>query len=136
MEEHPVDTTTSVLAIAEDSSIPPAEIWRTARVGLTLKRAARYPELVDYIARPYRFLNEPRRIQKGRLQLVVALHEQGKAPAEIAAISGSPRRVLDGYIAAYEEGRAVGEIASFTGKALGPSELCRLYGAVARVSGG
>ena len=136
VEEHPVDTGGSMLEIVEGSSLPPAEIWRTARVGLTLKRAARYPELVDYIARPYRFLDVPRKIQKGRLQLVIALHEQGRPPGEIAAISGSPRRAVDGYIAAYEEGRAAGEIASFMGKALGPSELCRLYGAGARVSGG
>jgi hypothetical protein len=131
VEEHPIDTTTSALTIRDDETIPPAGIWRSARVGLTLKRVERFPEMVGYIARPYRFLDAPRQIHKGRLQLAIALHEQGKPPAEIAAITGSPRRVLETYIAAYEEGCATGSIASFTGKALAPIELCRLYGTIA-----
>jgi len=131
VEEHPIDSTSSTLMLGDDDTIPAADIWRTARVGLTLKRVARHPEMVGYIARPYRFLDAPRQIQKGRLQLVIALHEQGKTPAEITAITGSPRRALEGYTAAYDEGRATGSIDSFAGKALKPIDLCRMYGTIA-----
>lgn len=131
VEELPVDAAESTLVLQDDAALPPVEIWRSARVGLTLKRAERHPEMAAYIARPYRFLDEPRRIQKGRLQLVIALHEQGRSLAEIAAITASPRRTIEAYTAAYDEGRATGSIAAFVGKALAPSELCRLYGTLA-----
>lgn len=131
VEEHSIDSDASTLMLRDDEAIPPAEIWRTARVGLTLKRADRFPEMAGYIARPYRFLDAPRRIQKGRLQLVIALHEQGRSLAEIGEITASPRRSIETYIAAHEEGRATGSVGAFTGKALKPVELCRLYGTIA-----
>jgi hypothetical protein len=80
------------------------DVFATARVGLTLRKGAT-AERVSFLARPYRFLTEPARIRKGRPHLVVALHRQGRAPDDIAAITRCRRAVVDAYIAAFEDGR-------------------------------
>jgi 3-methyladenine DNA glycosylase Mpg len=107
-----------------ESELP--RIYRSARIGLTLKR--RKPDAADYLLRPYRFLTEPRRIGKGRLHLALALHMAGQTPEQIAAISGSPRRSIQRYIAEFEAGRQQRDFASYVGLELGPTDLCRLHG--------
>ena len=99
-------------------------------MGLTLKRAGQHPEMVDYILRPYRFLTAPREIDKGRVQLVMALHQTGMAPEAIAACCGCARRVVERQIEDFEAGRAMA-VTDFFGKILGTRELCRLHGALA-----
>lgn len=103
-------------------------VYATPRIGLTLKKGAT-PARQRYIARPYRFLSEPARIRKGKPHLVTALHQEGRSPAEIAALTGTRRAVVDGYLAAFEAGRArrLDEL----GGDLSPGELCQLLGAAA-----
>ncbi len=114
---------------------PPADLdramWQSARVGLTLKRAAQHPSMVDYVLRPYRYLTSPRKLGKGRVNLVMDLHAKGMSATEISAISGSPKHTIDKYLAAYEEGRAMGSSRPLWGKALNNTAICRLHGALA-----
>lgn len=77
----------------------PLPVYRTARVGLSLKRAAEHPTMPDYIDRPYRFLNAPRAIKKGRDLLVRALGAAGRDPAEIRALTGSPLPAIERWLA-------------------------------------
>lgn len=85
----------SPLAI-RDSEVPRTmPVYRTARVGLSLKRDRE--RRLQYIDRPYRFLIEPRRIRKGRTQLVLALHQQGHGADAIHALTGTPRRTIARY---------------------------------------
>lgn len=105
-------------------------IHYTARVGLTLKRVAEHPEMLDYILRPYRALTRPRQIAKGRVHLVIALHQAGEGPEAIASLTGAPKRTVERYIDAYQRGRELGSTESLHGKSLSATELCLLHGAL------
>jgi hypothetical protein len=80
-----------------------APIWETPRVGLSLRRVDAGSEQMSYFAQPYRFLNAPREIKKGRSQLVVAMHIQGISETEIHATVGSPLRAISAWITAYKQ---------------------------------
>jgi hypothetical protein len=107
-------------------------IYYTSRVGLTLKRVAEHPEMLDFIVRPYRALTQPRRIEKGRVQLILALHHAGERPDAIAALTGAPKRTVARYIADYERGQALESTELLHGRSLNASELCLLHGALQR----
>lgn len=68
-------------------------VFRSRRVGLTLKRH-NDALAVDRISRLYRFLTEPRRVTKGRAELIDALLAEGKSTEEIRALTGSPRHAI------------------------------------------
>ncbi len=68
-------------------------MFRTARVGLSLKRH-RDALAIDRLARRYRFLTEPRRITKGRAELIAALLTDGYSPEDIRSLTGSPRKAI------------------------------------------
>jgi hypothetical protein len=72
---------------------PNVTLFRTARVGLSLKR--HQDELaIDRLARRYRFLSEPRRVTKGRAELIAALLADGHSPEDIRRITGSPLKAI------------------------------------------
>lgn len=104
-------------------------IIATARVGLTLKRAAAWPEMPRYLGRRLRFLTRPGAIRKGRLHVIAALHSAGHGIDGIAQLTGSPRRAIERIVAAYDEGFAAPEMASAVGRSLSAAELCRALGA-------
>lgn len=68
-------------------------LFRTARVGLSLKRH-RDALAIDRLARRYRFLTEPRRVTKGRAELIAALLADGYSPEAIRNLTGSPRKAI------------------------------------------
>lgn len=72
---------------------PGVTLFRTARVGLSLKRH-RDALAIDRLARRYRFLTEPRRITKGRAELIAALLADGYSPEAIRDLTGSPRKAI------------------------------------------
>ncbi len=103
-------------------------IFRTPRVGLSLKRAAGSPDATRFLMRPYRFLTEPRRTKKGKVQLVLSLHVRGVGVETIQTLTNCPRRSIERYLAEFERGRNEGEFTPYLGVDLGRSELCKLYG--------
>jgi hypothetical protein len=103
-------------------------MFRSARVGLTLKTAHHKPEATRYILRPYRYLTEPRRTAKGKVQIVLALHGCGSSVEEICRATGCPRKSVQRYLDEYETGRRLGSFSSYHGMELAPRELCRLHG--------
>lgn len=100
----------------------------TARVGLSLRRFRDSEEAVRFLGQRYRFLSEPRRIRKGKLQTVVALHLDGLDPTAIAARTGTPRAALLRYLADFEAGRRETDAGAYFGIDLGPRDLARLLG--------
>jgi hypothetical protein len=108
---------------------PTPEIWRTPRVGLTLKRVGEHREQPRYIGRPYRYLTDPRAVRKGRANLILALHHEGLSVGRIRALTGSPTRVISAYIDDFEAGRALGDLTGWHGVALSTADFCQLYGA-------
>ncbi|HYH67757.1 MAG TPA: hypothetical protein VD866_23875 [Urbifossiella sp.] len=112
-----------------------AEVLATARVGLSLKRAAAFEEMPRYVGRRYRFLTEPRRIGPGRPQLVAALHAGGASAAEIRARTGIAAGVVGRYAAAFDEGKAEHDFGRYIGAELTALDRCRLLGTWAAVFG-
>jgi len=105
-----------------------AEVLATARVGLSLKRAAAFGEMPRYVGRRYRYLTEPRRIGPGRPQLVAALHAGGASAAEIRARTGIAPGVVGRYAAAFDEGKAARDFGRYIGAELTALDRCRLLG--------
>lgn len=70
-------------------------IYRSARVGLSLKRVAEYPTMPQYLSRRYRWLTEPCRTKKGRSLLAKALQEDGKTAEEIRGLTRSRRSLQE-----------------------------------------
>jgi hypothetical protein len=103
-------------------------ILRTARVGLSLRKLRKAEAPARFILKPYRYLSEPRRISKGKIQMVLALYEAGASPPEIREKTGCTRGAVDRYIADYEEGKKETSFDPYFGIELGPRELCRLHG--------
>lgn len=103
-------------------------VYRSPRIGLTLKRGADSIERRRFVLRDYRFLTQPARISKGRVLLVLALHAQGVAPEEIQRLTGCSRSTIDRYIAGFESGQREGDFNRYGGRNLTTLELAGLYG--------
>lgn len=103
-------------------------IFSSARVGLSLKKAKTAPTMPAYIVRRYRFLSEPRRIAKGKLHLVLALHRAGASMEEMHRLTGCPRSTIQRYLADFDEGSKAPACSAYFGIDLTPRDLCRLHG--------
>jgi len=85
-------------------------LFRSARVGLSLKKARAAADMP-------RYLSEPRRTPKG------------KNSDEICQLTGCTRSALQRYLADYEAGRQESDFQSYIGVDLNPKDLCRLHAA-------
>lgn len=119
---------TNPLWLAEASGEGPRPVYRTARVGLSLKRSPKSPEPPRFVLRPYRYLTEPRRTAKGKLHLVLALHVRGVPPDEVHQLTGCPKASVRRYLDDFEAGRRESDFGPYYGKDLSPKALCRLHG--------
>jgi hypothetical protein len=104
--------------------------WATARVGLSFQRLDRFPEMLAYFPRRYRFLNAPRDIKKGKPQIVVAMHEAGLTAQEISAHTGTPRSTVTAWREAYDRGRVDDTWQRLLEGPLGSEQLCMILGAL------
>lgn len=105
----------------------PRPVLKSLRVGLSLKRQAGEAAL-GYLFRPYRYLTDPRRTKKGKAHMVLPLLAAGRTDDEIRNLTGCPSAAVRRYRQEFDAGRAEANIATDFGAALGPRELCRLYG--------
>ncbi|MGF1582605.1 MAG: hypothetical protein ACFCD0_25050 [Gemmataceae bacterium] len=103
-------------------------IIRSARVGLTLKKAKPDSDLPNYIVRRYRYLTEPRTIKKGKPHMVLGLHTDGISPDEIHQVTGCPKHSIKRYIDDFDAGKEEADFAPYFGKELNTELLCRLHG--------
>src|SRR5262249_3935106 len=116
------------LLFLDEASEEDRHILRTARVGLSLKKAKGSNEMPRYVMRRYRYLSEPRGTAKGKPHMVLALHADGKAPDEIYDLTGCTKSAIQRYIEDYEAGRGEADFTGYIGKDLTPKDLCRLHG--------
>jgi hypothetical protein len=119
---------TSPLSIRASAKTRNATVYRSSRVGLSLKKAHGKPDAPRFVARPYRFLTEPRGISKGKVHLVLALHRRGETAESIAQLTGCPKKTVERYVKDFEAGKPVADFGGYVGKELGTVELCRLLG--------
>jgi hypothetical protein len=133
----PAWDTSSPLAIRESAAPREQVVYQTSRVGITLRRSRKgRTDTPRYVARPYRFLTEPRGIGKGKPQLVCALHQQGLDTAAIVTLTGTPKKTVERYAADYEVGKSEATFDPYFGIDLGPAGVCKLIGAWAAKFGG
>jgi hypothetical protein len=104
------------------------EVFRSARVGLSLKRAGGHSPMPRYVLRAYRYLTEPRRISKGKPLLVLALYASGADAAAIQQRTGCPAKTVQRYLADFEAGRREKDFTPYFKIDLSPADLCRLHG--------
>ncbi len=123
----PVWDTSSPVHV-EEAAVEQRPLYRSARVGLSLKRSPKAPEPPRFVMRLYRFLSQPRKTAKGKLHMVLALHSRGIPPEEIQQLTGCPVKTVRRYIADFEAGRQQADFGPFYGIDLGPKELARLHG--------
>jgi 3-methyladenine DNA glycosylase Mpg len=123
--------------VLEEAADEEREVYRSARVGLSLKKAVASSQMPRYVMRPYRYLTEPRRVSKGKAHVVLALHAQGETPEAIHKLTGCPRASIQRYIADFESGRREKDFSAYLGVELNPEKLSRLHGTWhARMKGG
>ena len=116
------------LLLRETETSEDRPIYRSARVGLFLKRSGSRAESTRFVMRPYRYLTEPRRTKKGKLHIVLALHARGVSIDDIRRLTNCPRHTIERYVADFEAGRKEADFTPYFGIDLGPRQLCRLYG--------
>ncbi len=121
------DDPRQLLALEVGAPGPARPLFASARVGLTLKRGAD-PARRAYLARPYRFVVDPKRLRKGRLHVVLAAHQAGLDAETIHRQTGVARGPIARYIAAFEAGR--GRDPADYCRALKTAELSELFGAL------
>lgn len=117
-----------VIQLSAESETPERTIHYTARVGLTLKRYTAGSGKERYLMAPYRALTTPRTTRKGRVHLLMALHRAGRRVDEICALTGSPRRTVEGAIQRFQAGFADGDFAPYIDAALDTAALAALHG--------
>ena len=113
-----------------------AEVWRTARVGLSLRRwDGREPLRPAYVMRTYRFVSDAA-LPKGRVQTVLGLARAGLDLAAIVAATGCRPRTVERWLAAFERGRREGELTRGERGGWSSEELAWIHGAwLARYGG-
>src|SRR5262249_13385805 len=117
------------LELAEDGEWHP--IFRSARVGLSLKRSVKGEEAPNFLVRHYRFLTEPKKTAKGKVYMVLAAHARGMSAEEIANEVGCAAGTVRLYTASFEAGKKEADSAPYFGIDLGNDELGRLDGMAA-----
>ncbi len=120
--------TSAPLHVVDAEKPRTAPLYPNSRVGLSLKKAQGKTDVTRFVARPYRFLTEPRVISKGRPHLVLALHRTGRTPEDIATVTGVARKVIDKYVADFARGTPVEDFDAYIGTDLGTADLCQLLG--------
>jgi len=116
------------LFLQTTTAIGQRSVFRSGRIGLTLKRARGHADMPRFVLRPYRFLTQPKNIRKGKLLLVLALHAQGHSLQEIRQTTGCTPAAIERYLEDFAAGQNQADFAPFIGKDLSPSDLGRLHG--------
>jgi len=124
----PVWDQNSVLHLGPLPAPEARPIYRSARVGLSLRTATIDSERPLFVLQPYRFLTEPKRTSKGKLLLALALHAQGLPAAEIQRLTGCPRPSLERYRADFDAGRLEKDFHAYLGREWNARDLGRLHG--------
>jgi hypothetical protein len=111
-----------------------------ARVGLSLKAGdARAAHKLRYLARPYRFVSEPRLLRKGRPQLVLGVLSSVSGDASLASVtqaqlqqaadrSGASLAAATAAHRAFLQGQALQPQQLELGASLSSDKLCKLLG--------
>jgi len=115
----------STLSLQRNDKLDQRTLVSGPRFGLTLTKLD--DERLYYIMKPYRFVCLPTKVRKGRQNLVLGLHAQGKSIDQIIKLTGVNRSVITGYINKIEEGKKK-SLEDFKSKKLNTELLSHLAG--------
>lgn len=107
---------------------PHHQFYRSARVGLSLKKAHLSAKMPQYMLLPYRYLTESRLITKGKPYLVMSLYIQGLDATAIHHLTGCPKQSIQRYIEDFGAGQQEIDFTSYFGIDLNSKQLCKLHG--------
>lgn len=106
-----------------------SNIWTSARVGLKPDRWRSAPPKLKYLAYPYRYLNAPGNISKGRPHFVLGAISQGHDLQTISKLCRSRPRTVDSWISAYNKGLKEGLPPILNRPSTSSMIICQVIGA-------
>eukprot|EP00051_Salpingoeca_urceolata_P031118 m.10422 g.10422 ORF g.10422 m.10422 type:complete len:325 (+) comp3780_c0_seq2:234-1208(+) len=118
----------SPLHVAATDTLKTRQVFKSPRVGLSMKTAKPASLHQRFVARPYRLFTEPK-LKKGKLHSVVAMHETGLGAKEIASLTGGPQNTIQKYIDNFDEGKGTDCKRFFGLKSLDIKSQAQLFGA-------
>eukprot|EP01100_Stratorugosa_tubuloviscum_P006625 TRINITY_DN2836_c0_g1_i1.p1 TRINITY_DN2836_c0_g1~~TRINITY_DN2836_c0_g1_i1.p1 ORF type:complete len:348 (-),score=164.58 TRINITY_DN2836_c0_g1_i1:45-1040(-) len=110
---------------AQENMFQKAQVYTSARVGLTLKNQSEKEKRIEYIGKNYRYFIEPESIKKGKHYIIAALHFAGKSASEIRTITKSTENSISQFIRACDSGLNE-DPKNFIRKELSPEDVCCL----------
>jgi hypothetical protein len=122
---------TNVLYLTSNDKQCNDRIYRSIRVGLSLKKYVKITEhVIKYLVAPYRYLirTEPNSISKGRSNLIVQMLHDRYPIVEIIHISGSKRSTVIGFANRYLKGHKLDNVDVYAGKTLTSDDLSTICG--------
>lgn len=75
----------------------PVSVYDSPGVGLTLKGKTSDSNAKKFLVSKYRFMTEPRRVKKGRAELIYSFVDSEMSPSAIRQLTGSPIKLIDKY---------------------------------------
>jgi len=91
-----------LLFLRPTTQLETASLCKSGRVGLVLRTEGGVP----YCLKPYRYMNCPAKVRKGRQHLILELHHEGKEEGAIVKTTGATKASVAKYIASYEKSKA------------------------------
>lgn len=108
------------------SNLPKKNIYKSPRVGLTLKNKINIDMRKLFIMKPLRYFTIPS-LKKGKNYIILQLYHNGLSIADISAVSKSSEITINKCIEEFNNGKKT-NIESFIGIPLKPNDICRLMG--------
>lgn len=111
-------------------------LYRTPRIGLTLRQQGQIQSRIRFLGHSYRFLTEPKKIRKGRALLALALLTNGVDAETISGLMAIRPGSLKNYQDAFLQGMTEPTFAPFVGRKLHVLDRCQFQGAWQAVMNG
>jgi len=127
--ENSVSKSPSPLHLAFPASpLVTAAVYKSPRVGLTLKKSDSKEERLYFLMKHYRYFTNPT-LKKGKHFILPALHLTGKSAAAIAQLTGTRVDTVHKFVDTFNSGKGA-KVEPFFGMDLQPEDFARLYGAL------
>jgi len=119
----------SPLYLAPTSKLETKPIYKSPRVGLTLKKEDSRDERKKYIMKPYRYFTAVDKLKKGRHYIVAHLYGiEGKTKQEVTKLTKAPQASVERFTLEFDKGLKK-KVENYFGECLEPDNTCSLYGA-------
>ncbi|RUS12703.1 hypothetical protein BC937DRAFT_87226 [Endogone sp. FLAS-F59071] len=99
---------TTVTPSVASAPLPP--LYTSPRVGLSLSNNTPTPSLrLQYVHKPYRYMQHPHLLKKGRQLLALGMLESGEEPRRVVTVTGASPGAVETWKKELQEGRRKGK---------------------------